>query len=171
MVPFGIPCKPKLFFCVFTPCESSLCETNSAAFGFDFMTFHSSGVSLLTGQWFLSVSPAMLSIATLDGFLSKLGVFRRSEVHISWKKKRKSSPSFFFLILFVSSQYILHNKSQKWATYAIFMIFVVHISSPTVEKQDLHHSCCGCNQGYFLVFTYALPSVSFSACILYSISM
>ena len=32
---------------------------------FDFITFHSSGASLLTGQWFLAISLAMLSMVQL----------------------------------------------------------------------------------------------------------
>ena len=49
----------------------------------------------LTGQWFLPLSLAMLSMTTLNGFLC---AFWRCKVHTSWTKKMKSSfpPCFLY---------------------------------------------------------------------------
>ena len=60
-------------------------------FTLDLAPFHSAGVSLLAGQWFLPVSLAMLSTAVLFIGLSNLGALMNRWVHTSRRKCRKSS--------------------------------------------------------------------------------
>ena len=112
--PWASLANPSCFLCVFHSLWIFLLSTNSASFCFFyFMAFHSSGVSLLTGQLFLPVSLVMLSIATLEGFISNLGAFWRCKVYTSWRKKRKSSfPPCFLYCLWAANAHC-HNHPQK----------------------------------------------------------
>ena len=81
---------------------------------FDFLAFHSSGVSLFIGQWFLPVSLAMLWIS-----FKSWCILKRKGAYILKKEKEIILP-FLFLVQYVRSQCTLHNQLQK----GLFLPFV-----------------------------------------------
>ena len=81
--PLASIANPSCFYVFSTPCDSSFCQTNSASFGFQFHGFPFSRSFSFDRPMIPSVSLAMLSMATLDAFLSNHGAFWRSKVHTS----------------------------------------------------------------------------------------
>ena len=139
---------------------------------FDFMAFHSSGVSLLTGQWFLPLSLAMLSMATLDGFLSNLGAFWRSKVHTSWRKKSKSSfPPCFLDNLWEANAHCITSLRKSFLYHLYDFLSTSKLSAVQLLINKIYtthivvvinNTCC---------FLYNIPICIHSVCILHSSSM
>ena len=92
LVPLGIPSNPSCFYVFFHSLWIFLLPDKLCIFLFliPWLSILQEFPPLI-GQRSLPVSLAMLSMATLDGFLSNLGAFWRSKVHASSRKKRKSS--------------------------------------------------------------------------------
>ena len=79
-------------FYSFPPCAYfPLAMHTMHLFNLDLAPFHSAGVSLLPGQWFLPVSLTMLCTASLLKGLSNLSAFSNSSVHTPRRKYKKTS--------------------------------------------------------------------------------
>ena len=103
--------------------------------------FHSAGVSLLPGQWFLPVSLAMLSIAGLLKGLSNLGAFSKVKYIHQGESIKDIFPPLSLYSLWADKAHCMTNLRNSFCT--ICRTFSGHLCHQAVDPSNQLLPCCG----------------------------